>query len=387
MVRSGRVTVVGGLAAALVALPGTAWASPLIHPRAGTYTGTVRIGADRTAGTDKVTVRRGVITRIRVGADRPLLDAAHSSPGCVLGSGIDTLGYTRNGTVGKHGRIDYTFSRHSVAADGTTTDDVVRVNGWFGSSTYLSGRLSRTLTSVTPASPAATTKRCVSNAVSVHATHPAGVMWPFPKGPRAVDCSKLKCVALTFDDGPGSQTALLLRMLREQHARATWFVLGQMVAAHPENLRRIAAAGHEIGNHSWSHELMTSVSNAEIRSQFDRTDAIIRRTIGYRPALVRPPYGGINSRVDAVLRDEGHPVILWDVDPLDWRDRNSSTVASRVLSHVHPGSIVLMHDIHPTTVGAVPRILAELDRRGYTFVTVSELYGHPLRAGTIYNGR
>jgi peptidoglycan/xylan/chitin deacetylase (PgdA/CDA1 family) len=382
------VGIVGGLVAALVVIPGTAWASPL-HPRAGTYSGKVRIGADRTAGTAKVTVRRGAINRFVVKADRALTDVAHSSSGCNLGTRVDTTGFTRQGAVKAHGRYSYTFSRHSVAANGAITDDVIRVTGRFDASTHLNGQLSRTVTTVTPATTetAALTKRCVSTAVALHATHPAGVMWPFPTGPRAVDCSKLKCVALTFDDGPGARTTELLRMLRQYHARATWFVLGQMVAANPGRLRQIAAAGHEIGNHSWSHELMTSVSTAEIRSQFDRTDRIVKRTIGQKPTLVRPPYGGINSRVAAELRQEGHPAILWDVDPLDWRDRNSSTVASRVLSHVHPGSIVLMHDIHSTTVSAVPRILAELDRRGYTFVTVSELYGGRLRAGGIYNGR
>jgi peptidoglycan/xylan/chitin deacetylase (PgdA/CDA1 family) len=391
-----KAAVVGGLVAALVVVPGTAWASPVIHPRGGTFTGKVGIAGDHSAGTDAVTVGRGVIKRVRVKADRSLLDAAHSSAGCSLGPKVDTLGYTRNGFVGKHGRVSYSFSRHSVAADGSVTDDVVRVTGAFDSTTYLKGRLTRTVTTVTPA-PAATgpdavqtapaTRRCVSKPVSLHAIHPAGVMWPFPKGPRAVDCSKLKCVAITFDDGPGSQTPQLLKMLRRQHARATWFVLGQMVAANPGRLRQIAAAGHEIGNHSWSHPQLTSLSDGEIRSQIDRTDAVIRRTLGYAPTLVRPPYGAVNSRVGADLRSGGHPVVLWDVDPLDWRDRNSSTVAARVLGNVHPGSIVLMHDIHPTTVGAVPRILAELDRRGYTFVTVSELIGHPLRAGRMYSQR
>jgi peptidoglycan/xylan/chitin deacetylase (PgdA/CDA1 family) len=389
--------LVGGLVAALVAVPGTAGASTALHPRSGTYSGPVTIGTDHSAGRDSVTVGGGAINRVLVTADRQLLDAAHSSPGCaLLGTRADTAGYARAGSVSRHGSFSYAFSKHTVASDGSVIDDVIRVAGAFSSPTHLSGRLTRTVTTVTPApapaSPdepagAATTQTCAAVPVGLHATHPAGVMWPFPKGPRAVDCSKLKCVALTFDDGPGSETPQLLRMLRARHARATFFVLGQVVAANPGRLRMIDAAGHEIGNHSWSHALMTSLSSAGVRSQFTRTDAIIRRTIGYRPTLVRPPYGGINARVDGILRSEGHPAVLWDVDPLDWKDRNSSIVESRVLSHVRPGSIVLMHDIHPTTVAAVPAILAELARRGYTFVTVSELYGHPLRPGANYYGR
>ncbi len=116
-----------------------------------------------------------------------------------------------------------------------------------------------------------------------------------------------------------------------------------------------------------------------------RTSDAIKKVTGERPQLMRPPYGAINTRVESLLDDLGYPMVLWSVDPLDWRDRNSTTVANRVLGQVHPGSIVLLHDIHASTVAAVPRILRELEKRGYVFVTVTELYGHSLKDGKVYH--
>ncbi|HUR75441.1 MAG TPA: polysaccharide deacetylase family protein [Sporichthya sp.] len=204
---------------------------------------------------------------------------------------------------------------------------------------------------------------------------------------RDIDCTQLKCVAITFDDGPGSQTDQLLAMLRAADALATWFPLGEVVSDSPERLRAIAEAGHEIGNHSWSHPQLTATSNGQIETQISRTADLIDKLLGTRPTLVRPPYGAINKRVAAELRQLNAPAILWDVDPLDWKYRNSDRVYRSVMSQVRPGSIVLLHDIHPTTVAAMPRILRALANRGYTFVTVSELFGNRLVPGQIYLDR
>jgi peptidoglycan/xylan/chitin deacetylase (PgdA/CDA1 family) len=205
--------------------------------------------------------------------------------------------------------------------------------------------------------------------------------------PHAVDCSVARCVALTFDDGPGSQTTTLLRMLKDAGARATFFVLGEVVAQRPQALRQFAAAGHEIGDHTWSHPQLPLLTDTAVLSQVTRTADEIESLTGTRPQFVRPPYGALNPRVREVLGQGDWPMILWSVDPQDWKDRNSDTVYHRVIAGTRPGSIVLMHDIHPTTVAAVPRILAELKRRGYTFVTVSELYGKRLTPGISYSGR
>ncbi|WP_431927207.1 polysaccharide deacetylase family protein [Nonomuraea jabiensis] len=192
-----------------------------------------------------------------------------------------------------------------------------------------------------------------------------------------VDCRRVKCVALTFDDGPGPYTDTLLAYLAAYRARATFFVVGGNVVAYPGVLHRTAAAGHEIGNHTWSHPDLTRLSPARVRAQLGRTDQAIRAVTGVVPGLVRPPYGAFNA---TVRRQSGRPMVLWSVDTLDWRYRSAATVARRALRSVRPGSVILFHDIHPTTVRAIPRVLRKLAGRGYRFVTVSELFGgHPPR--------
>ncbi|WP_113704218.1 polysaccharide deacetylase family protein [Nonomuraea lactucae] len=201
---------------------------------------------------------------------------------------------------------------------------------------------------------------------------------PVPSTPGQVwttDCRRVKCVALTFDDGPGPYTGALLRHLAARDARATFFVVGQNVVANPGMVRRAAAAGHEIAGHSWSHRDLTRLSGAAIRADLSRTDLAIRGATGVAPSLMRPPYGAVNRRV---RKHTTHPLILWSVDTEDWRYRNSARVARKAIKGTRPGGIVLFHDIHPTTVKAIPRVLKTLSARGYHFVTVSELLGaHP----------
>jgi peptidoglycan/xylan/chitin deacetylase (PgdA/CDA1 family) len=201
---------------------------------------------------------------------------------------------------------------------------------------------------------------------------------------RDIDCRVIKCVAITFDDGPGAYIDKLLATLDAAHAKATFFVLGEMVAERPAALRRIAAAGHEIGDHSWDHPELPSLSDDRVRSEITRTADLVQKVTGTRPTLMRPPYGEVTPRVVNILGAREWPIIQWSVDPEDWKDRNADTVYRRVVAGVHPGSIVLLHDIHPTTVAAVPRILATLKARGYTFVSVSELYGGRLAYGVQY---
>ncbi len=205
--------------------------------------------------------------------------------------------------------------------------------------------------------------------------------------PRDIDCRIERCVAITFDDGPGLYTDKLLKVLDGAGARVTFFVLGDVSAARPAALRKIAAAGHEIATHTWSHSALPSLSDEQVRSQLTRSADVIQKITGTRPELMRPPYGSLNSRVTGILGAREWPIILWDVDPEDWKYKNADTVYQRVLSRTAPGSIVLLHDIHATTVAAVPRILAALDKRGYTFVTVSELYGRTLANGAVYYDR
>ena len=196
-----------------------------------------------------------------------------------------------------------------------------------------------------------------------------------------VNCAKLQCVALTFDDGPGPSTGTLLDTLAAAHVHATFFVIGRNVQALPALVTREAAEGHVVGNHTWSHRDLSRLGASDQRSEVSRTaEALAAR--GVSATLLRPPYGAYNS----TTRTLGVPLVLWDVDPADWRDRDAAIVAARVLANTRPGSIVLLHDVHPSTVAAVPAIVAGLKAKGYTFVTVPQLIG-TMTAGTAYFSR
>src|SRR5256714_10944635 len=182
-------------------------------------------------------------------------------------------------------------------------------------------------------------------------------------------------IAMTFDDGPSATlTPKLLDLLAAHHIKATFFVIGENVAEHPEIVARAAREGHEIGNHSWSHPNFGKMSDDSVRSQLRRTDDAIGSPTGSRPTMMRPPYGSITPREKHWIHDEfGYGVILWDVDPLDWKRPGPPVVRNRILKETQPGSIVLSHDIHPGTIEAMPSTLDALEAKGFKFVTVSEL--------------
>src|SRR6266566_2856530 len=182
-------------------------------------------------------------------------------------------------------------------------------------------------------------------------------------------------IAMTFDDGPSAAlTPKLLDLLAAHHIKATFFVIGENVAEHPEIVARAAREGHEIGNHSWSHPNLAKTSEEAVRSQLRRTDDAIRSAIGIRPTLLRPPYGSITAREKRWIHDEfGYRIILWDVDPYDWKRPGPAVVRNRILKETLRGSIILSHDIHPGTIEAMPSTLDALEAKGFKFVTVSEL--------------
>jgi peptidoglycan/xylan/chitin deacetylase (PgdA/CDA1 family) len=182
-------------------------------------------------------------------------------------------------------------------------------------------------------------------------------------------------IAMTFDDGPSAKfTPKLLDLLAARHIKVTFFVLGELVAENPQVVARAAQEGHEIASHSWSHPNLAKMSQENVRSQLQRTDDAITSATGKRPTLFRPPYGSITPREKAWIHDQfGYDIILWDVDPLDWKRPGPAVVRSRILKETRPGSIVLSHDIHPGTIEAMPSTLDELQAKGFKFVTVSEL--------------
>jgi peptidoglycan/xylan/chitin deacetylase (PgdA/CDA1 family) len=182
-------------------------------------------------------------------------------------------------------------------------------------------------------------------------------------------------VAITFDDGPHPQnTPRLLDMLAMRNIKATFYVIGRSVDLHPGVLRRTVAEGHEIGNHSHTHRLLSKLGDSEVRQEMQRCQDAVGRAAGVRPRTMRPPYGGLLQSQRELVHDEfGYPTILWSVDPLDWKRPGPSVVASRILTGTTAGGIVLAHDLHSQTVDAMPATLDGLLRKGFKFVTVSQL--------------
>lgn len=187
---------------------------------------------------------------------------------------------------------------------------------------------------------------------------------------RGINCAEVKCVALTFDDGPGAATGKLLDILEEKNVPATFFPVGRMVKENPELVKRMHEQGHQLGNHTWTHPLLTRLSADKIKSEISKTADIVREVTGQEMTIYRPPYGGRNAKVDEAV---SLPGILWDVDTLDWKHKNTARTTEVAIKNSTAGSIVLMHDIHAPTVDAVPAIIDGLRKRGFTLVTYDML--------------
>jgi peptidoglycan-N-acetylglucosamine deacetylase len=184
-----------------------------------------------------------------------------------------------------------------------------------------------------------------------------------------------KVVALTFDGGPSGFTNEIDRILQRKHARATFFWVGSRIDGWEKVVKRVDRQGHQIANHSWFHDDLTALSAAAVRSQLARTNRLIARLTGERPTLFRPPYGAVNAQVRRVAADLGMRTVIWDLDSVDWTSPGCEEIAARVRRGVRHRSIVLLHDgggNRTQTVCALPRIIRDLRKRGFRFVTVSE---------------
>lgn len=202
---------------------------------------------------------------------------------------------------------------------------------------------------------------------------------------QAVDCAVAKCIALTFDDGPSVYTENLLTMLKQKDARATFFVLGVNARIQQQTILDLQKAGMEIGSHTWSHKDLTKLNINEIEKELNDTADLLEKITGQRPTLLRPPYGATDARLVSVAKV---PLIMWNVDTEDWKHRDSDYILNHIKTHAKPGAIILMHDIHKTTVDAIPATINFLQNAGYQLVTISELFGEEnLVAGRSYAGR
>jgi peptidoglycan/xylan/chitin deacetylase (PgdA/CDA1 family) len=202
-----------------------------------------------------------------------------------------------------------------------------------------------------------------------------------------VDCSKAKCVAFTFDDGPGPFTDRLLQILRDNDAKSTFFLIGNKVAANPAGAKRIVDAGMEVGNHTWEHPNMTTIPPADIPGQLSKASDAIKTATGQTPKLWRPAGGLTDDTVNKVAAQQGLAGILWDVIPFDWmNDSNTAATRYMLMNQIKPGSVVLFHDTYSSTVDLVYQFLPVLKTNGYHLVTVTQLLGQ--RApGSVYGGR
>jgi len=183
-----------------------------------------------------------------------------------------------------------------------------------------------------------------------------------------------RCIALTFDDGPSPAiTPIILQTLAKFGARATFFVTGENAQNYPYILSEAAKLGNEIGDHTDNHPNLSGLGNAAVIRQIARTQKIISTITGLEAVVFRPPYGAVNKMTAGLAQSLGLKTILWSVDPRDWQDPSPRTIASRILSAIKAGDIVLMHDTHRNTALALPRILEGLRLKGLQPVTVSEL--------------
>ena len=203
--------------------------------------------------------------------------------------------------------------------------------------------------------------------------------------PAGVPIARLKTtereIALSFDDGPQADSTLdsLLSILATRHAHATFFVIGRELAAHPEIAARLLGAGHELGNHTWTHPHLDSISVDSVRVELSRTDSLLHALGARGRALVRPPYGALSDPVVAELKKHHRVIALFDVDPsYDFPTLSSpDSIVAKTVNWLGPGSILVMHPWYGNdgpTLAILPRVLDWLESLGYRVVTVSELF-------------
>ena len=194
-----------------------------------------------------------------------------------------------------------------------------------------------------------------------------------------------KVVALTFDDGPNPATTnQALDTLSKYGIKATFFVLGKNVSGNEEILKRMKSDDHVIGNHSWSHPVLSKLSLDEAKKQITDTEDALTKVLGSSSKLMRPPYGAIT---DDIRNSLDLSFIMWDVDSLDWKSKNEASILTEIQREVKNGSIILMHDIHAETVHALPKVIDYLKGQGYDFVTIPDLLDSRLKSHQLYYDR
>ncbi len=190
-----------------------------------------------------------------------------------------------------------------------------------------------------------------------------------------------KAIAFTFDDGPSNYDLKIIDALVDAHANATFFLVGNRLKNFPKSVDKMVEKGMEVGNHTYDHKSLAGLSNEKIKEQITKTNDIFYEMTNKKMGLLRPSYGAVNSRVQVQV---GMPIVLWDIDTLDWKTRNAKKVYDEIMKSKKDGSIVLMHSLYASTLEAVENVLPALYKEGYQVVSVSELAelkGKPLTVG------
>ena len=192
-----------------------------------------------------------------------------------------------------------------------------------------------------------------------------------PTNSPAAKADTTKRVALTFDDGPHPVvTSRILKTLDKYHAKATFFVIGRNAKSYPKIIKETFEQGHEIGNHTYLHKKLTTLTTKQILQEYNKTNWVVFKTTGQNPTAFRPPYGDKNARVTSTIP---LPMTMWTIDTRDWQHKDAKKIVSNTKKSIHNNAIILMHDIHPSTADGLDELLSYLQKEEYEFVTVSEL--------------
>lgn len=190
-----------------------------------------------------------------------------------------------------------------------------------------------------------------------------------PEGLPA-DLNGKKLLAITFDDGPSKYTYDLIQELNNRGAKATFFMVGSRVSTFPDTIKFMKESGHELGSHTFNHKNIKKASDDEVRSEMTQTDDALMTVVGQKSIVFRPPEGSYSAEKLALI---DKPCIMWSVDPLDWKIKDEQAVHDKIMANATDGSIILLHDLYPTSIAGGLRAIDELIAQGYVFVTVSQL--------------
>lgn len=180
-----------------------------------------------------------------------------------------------------------------------------------------------------------------------------------------------KMVAFTFDDGPSYNTIKIVNTLVKYDSKATFFLVGNQIEKYAKTMDVLVKNGMDIGNHTYSHKELTKLRDKEILKEIDLTNQVIYNKTGIKPMFLRPSYGAMNKRIKKLST---MPIIIWNIDTLDWKYHNSNKIKDKILKYVSDGDIILMHDTYVATLNAVEMVIPELKKQGYKIVSVSELF-------------